>query len=396
MALEITSLINQYVEQLKETGWIQSEAVEAAFRRVPRHLLIEKVYSGKRDKPDILEIDPANPDHLAMIYSNRPLLIRWYPNFSSSSEPALVAQMLEFLALQPGMRVLEVGAGSGYNAALMAELVSDPGLITTLDVQEELVEHTRRRLAAAGYGGVQVLAQDGFYGYESNAPYDRIVATVGCSDLSPLWAAQLAPDGFMLIPLSHGGAWHCPLVNLAKEGDRIVGRVVGFSSFMVIRGSEFPHDLWSFSSDEEEGRLAHHIRTAQPETEYPLFPELKDFPDSGFRLLAELAGLYEFHYFLALHTRQAFVCWKGTGLGDEQGFVLLNKEGSIQLYNERAPARYEELERVYRQWLALGRPRMADYHMEFVPRLATREPEQDRGSNAWVIDRKFYRQIARL
>ncbi len=396
MTIEISSLIDQYVEQLKGTGWIQSEAVEAAFRRVPRHLLIDRVYSGKLDKPDILEIDTANLDHLAMIYSNRALLIRWFPKLSSSSEPALVARMLELLALQPGMRVLEVGAGSGYNAALMAELVSDPSIITTLDVQEELVEQTRRRLAVAGYGGVHILARDGFYGYEPHAPFDRIVATVGCSDLSPHWVAQLAPDGFLLIPLSHGGAWHCPLVDVEKEGDRIVGRVVGYSSFMVIRGGEFPQNLWSFSSDEEEAWLAHHIRTAQPETENPLFPDLKDFPDSAYRLPAELAGLYEFHYFLALHTRQAFVCWKGTGLGDEQGFVLLNKEGSIQLYGERAPVRYEELERVYRQWLVLGRPRMADYRLEFVPLLATTEPDQDRGSNTWVIDRKFYRQIVRL
>jgi hypothetical protein len=132
MTVEISSLINQYVELLKEAGWIRSGAIEAAFRRVPRHLLIEKIYSGSAQS-GILEIDPTNPEHLAMIYSNTALVIRWDPDKpSSSSQPGLMAQMLELLALQPGMRVLEIGAGSGYNAALMAELVSDPSLITTL------------------------------------------------------------------------------------------------------------------------------------------------------------------------------------------------------------------------------------------------------------------------
>jgi protein-L-isoaspartate(D-aspartate) O-methyltransferase len=396
MSVDTSSLIDHYVELLKEGGWIRSQAVEVAFRRVPRHLLIEKVYSGRLSQPDVLEIDSTNPEHLAMVYSNRTLVIRWYPELSSSSEPALVALMLELLALQPGMRVLEVGAGSGYNAALVAELVGDPGLVTTLDVQADLAEQTRQRLIAAGYGRIHVQARDGFYGYEAHAPYDRIVATVACSDLSPHWVTQLAPDGFMLIPLSHGGVYHCPLLRVQQDGDRITGRVVGYSGFMAIRGDEFPQSLWSFSPNEDERWLSSQLQSVQPESEHPLFPDLKAFPDSAFRLPAEWAGLYEFHYFLALHTRQAFVCWKGTGLGNEQGLVLLNKEGSIQLYGDRAPALYQELEEIHRQWVALGKPRMADYRLEFIPLLAASEPGPDLGSNTWMIDRKFCRQIVRL
>lgn len=393
MSVEISSLINQYVELLKEAGWIRSGAVEAAFRQVPRHLLIEKVYRGQ---PNGLEIDPTNPEHLAMIYSNTALVIRWGPDkLSSSSEPGLMAQMLELLALQPGMRVLEIGAGSGYNAALMAELVSAPSLITTLDLQDDLVAQTRRRLVAAGYGQTNVLAQDGFYGYETYAPYDRIVATVGCSDLSPHWLAQLASDGFMLIPLSHGGVGHCPLVRVEKDNDRIVGRVVGYSNFMSIRGGEFPQDLWSLSAEEDEAKLVRLIQTVKPEIEYPLFQDLKEFPDHTPAISAEWAGRFEFHYFLALHRQQTFVSWVGTGLGDEQSFVLLG-DNSIQLYGDQAPAFYQELERIYQQWQVLGKPRMLDYKLEFIPLPATSAPKQDFGSNTWVIDRKFFRQIVRL
>ena len=205
MVVDISHLIDHYVASLKEAGYIQSKSVEAAFRQVPRHRLIKESYSGSYRRPDVMEIDAANPEHLAMIYSNRAFVIRWGPDPSSSSQPGLMANMLELLKLQPAMRVLEIGAGSGYNAALMAELVSNPKLITTLDIQEDLVEQIRQQLAAAGYGEINVLHQDGFYGCETDAPYDRVVATVGCSDLSPHWLTQLAADGFMLIPLSHGG-----------------------------------------------------------------------------------------------------------------------------------------------------------------------------------------------
>ena len=391
MKAEILSLLKQYVEQLKEEGWIHTAGVEAAFGRVPRHLLIEKIY-----QPDVLEIDPTNPAHLAMIYSNRTLIIRPLPEPSSSSEPGLVALMLELLTLQPGMRVLEIGAGSGYNAALMAELVADPSLITTLDLNGDIVEQTQQRLAAAGYGAIHSLAQDGFYGCETNMPYDRIVATVSCSDLSPHWPAQLAADGFLLIPLSHGSVGHSPLVRVEPEGDRIVGRVVSYSTFMPTRGGKFPQNLWSLSAVESEMALYRLIQTVKPEREYPLFEALQAFPDPTAKNIPEaLAGLYEFHYFLALHKRETFIGWEGTGLGDEQSCVLLNKDGTIQLYGEQATVLYQELETIYRQWVGLGKPRMLDYSIEFIPLAEANEPKPDVGSNSWVIDRKFFRQIVK-
>lgn len=100
--------------------------------------------------------------------------------------------MLELLDLAPGLNVLEIGAGTGYNAALMAELVGDQHLVVTLDVLEDVVEQTRRLLARAGYPEIAVLWRDGVQGAAERAPFDRIVATVGRSDLSPRWAEQLA------------------------------------------------------------------------------------------------------------------------------------------------------------------------------------------------------------
>jgi protein-L-isoaspartate(D-aspartate) O-methyltransferase len=125
--------------------------------------------------------------------------------------------MLELLDLAPGMKVLEIGTGTGYNAALVTEIVGDQGLVVTVDVAEDVVDQTRRLLDRAGYPGIHVLVRDGFDGAPEDAPFDRIVVTVGCSDLSPRWAEQLADGGFMLVPLEHAGAH--PLFRVGKGTD---------------------------------------------------------------------------------------------------------------------------------------------------------------------------------
>ena len=419
----IPHLIDRYVSSLKKTGDIRSKSVEAAFRQVPRHRLLKEIYSGSRSRPDVLAIDVANPEHLAMIYSDRAFMIRGASAPSSTSQPGLMAGMLELLNLRPGMRVLEIGAGSGYNAALMAEMVSNPKLITTIDNQKDLVEQTRQQLELAGYGEIRVLIQDGFYGCEREAPYDRVVATVGCSDLSPNWLAQLGADGFMLIPLSHGGVGHCPLVQVAKEyddnrvqgvlsiSDRAVGRIVAHSYFMPIRSGEFSQDLWSLSSDDEELELIRLIRMVEPVGEYPLFKGIEAIPDPQSGIPDEWAGRIDFHYFLALHTRQTFSCWTGTGLGDEKSCVLVG-EDSIQLFGDKAHMLYQELESIFRKWEQLGKPRMRDYTLEFIPLSEISKQEQNHlsdcatspesrevaqsESQTWAIDRRFFRQIVRL
>ena len=170
---------------------------------------------------------------------------------SSTSMPGLVAGMLELLALRPGMRVLEIGLGTGYNAALMAELVGDQTLVVSLNIQEDVVSQTRRLMARAGYGNVKLLARDGVEGVPEDRPFDRIVATVGCPDISPHWAEQLKPSGFMLGPLVHGG-W-CPLTRVWHENGVLKGRVVGMSGFMRIRGGLAMEEQWPGVAYSAEG-----------------------------------------------------------------------------------------------------------------------------------------------
>ncbi|RMI32005.1 methyltransferase, FxLD system [Streptomyces triticirhizae] len=169
---------------------VRTPAVEAAMRAVPRHLFVPGA-------------------SLADAYINAPVHIKHQADgtsISCASQPSVVAQMLEQLQARPADRVLELGAGSGYNAALLATLVGDDGHVTTVEMDGDLVTGARAHLAAAGIRNVEVVPGDGALGHASGAPYDRIVATVGAHGVPPAWLDQLAPGGRLLVPLRLAGS----------------------------------------------------------------------------------------------------------------------------------------------------------------------------------------------
>ena len=166
-----------------------SPAVAAAFGEVPRHLFLPE-----------LPAEQAYQDEAFVIKSDASGL-----PLSSSSQPAIMAIMLDQLGLQPGHRVLEIGTGTGYNAALMARITGPAGQVVSVDIDPELTALASVRLAAAGYGQVIVVTGDGGLGVPEYAPYDRIILTVGAGDLAPQWRSQLAAGGRIVLPLSVRG-----------------------------------------------------------------------------------------------------------------------------------------------------------------------------------------------
>ncbi len=150
--------------------------------------------------------------------------------------------MLDAFDVKPGMRALEIGAGSGYNAALLAHLVGDDGHVVTVDLEDFLVEKARRQLAAASFTQVQVVRGDGALGYPPSAPYDRIVATVGLPDIPPAWPEQLAPGGRIVAPLHMGGAaqYHV-LVSLEQREGYLEGLGLESLRMVLFRGVAAGH-----------------------------------------------------------------------------------------------------------------------------------------------------------
>ena len=143
--------------------------------------------------------------------------------------------MLDQLDVQPGHRVLEIGVGSGYNAALLGYLVGENGTVVSVDVDADLVAYARERLAACRVSQVTVGCGDGGLGWPEHAPYDRIIATVGAWDIAPAWVAQLAPHGRLVVPLDLRG----PQRSIAFQpiGDHLESASVVDCAFMRIRGA---------------------------------------------------------------------------------------------------------------------------------------------------------------
>lgn len=219
MGDDVTVQRGRLVDLLAEAGHVRTERVAEAFRTVPRHLFLPGV-------------EPAGA------YADEAIVTKRQSDgrpISSSSQPAIMAEMLEQLDVEPGQRVLEIGTGTGYNAALLAHLVGTTGAVTTLDIDTDLVEQARGQLQAAGMTGVNAVCADGAAGWPGGAPYDRVIVTAAAWDVEPAWVGQLADRGRLVLPLSLRGVQ----LSVAFEalGDHLVSRSVVGCGFMPLRGA---------------------------------------------------------------------------------------------------------------------------------------------------------------
>jgi protein-L-isoaspartate(D-aspartate) O-methyltransferase len=221
---ESTSLAGRrkrLVAEVLQTSGIRDERIAAALSDVPRHLFLPHL------PPEDAYLDDAIVTKRDA--DGQPI--------SSSSQPAIMAIMLDQLTLAPGQRVLEIGAGTGYNAALMRHIVGPSGAVVSVDIDADVADRAREHLASAGYPDVTVVAADGAGGYPPGAPYDRVIATVGVSDLAPAWLHQAALGARIVVPLDVRGSQLAVAFGRSGSGGHWVSRSIAPCGFMRMRGS---------------------------------------------------------------------------------------------------------------------------------------------------------------
>jgi len=192
------------ISDLISEGYLKSPEVIAAFRKVARENFVL-------------------PQDRAFAYSDNPLHIMAGQTISA---PHMCAIMIELLELNGGERILEIGAGSGYNAALMSELVGPKGKITSIEISHELAALARRNLQSSGYKNVKVSAGDATLHYEKDNYYDRIIATCACPEIPKGLIPQLKEGGIILVPVD---SW--------AHQELILGRKVGTNLKLEKHGS---------------------------------------------------------------------------------------------------------------------------------------------------------------
>lgn len=199
------------IENLKRYGYLRSKKVEDAILAIKRE-----------------EFVPANMKKYA--YSDTPLEIGYGQTISA---PHMVALMCEELELDKGMKVLEVGAGSGYHAAVISKIVGDEGRVYTIERVPELVEFARKNLQKAGITNVEVIEGDGSLGLPEYAPFDRILVTCSAPDIPRPLIEQLKDGGIILIPI---GRTLSILVKGIKRGGRLERKNICECAFVPLIG----------------------------------------------------------------------------------------------------------------------------------------------------------------
>lgn len=209
--------------QLEQDGALTGPRLAEAFRSVPRHIFM-----------------PGMPAEAA--YDDRALynLTDDKGGFIGGSDrPSEMAKMLAAADIHPGHNILEIGTGTGYNAALLQYLVGDDGHVTSIEIDRSPCENAQDNLQRVSMGQINVVNADGAAGYSLRASYDRIISTVAVWDIPPVWIRQLRPNGIIVAPVFVDGLQVCAAFQLQDDGT-LYSESNFTCAFVTMRGIEAP------------------------------------------------------------------------------------------------------------------------------------------------------------
>lgn len=371
------------VAALRARDDLHDPRVEAAFLAIPRALFL-----------------PGLP--LEQVYADEPIPIKRTADgtvIASSSQPSMMALMLEQLRLRPGLNVLEIGAGTGYNAALICHLVGAQGRVTSVEIDPQIADAAIDHLTSAGISAVKVVTGDGAAGFAPRASYDRIIATAGVWDLPPAWIRQLKPRGLLVVPLwfeslqfsaalelqADGTLYsdsnlQCGFVRLrgvamGEEGAYRVGPLLTVQANAGAVDAAALHLLLSHSADAE---IDHLTRLSQREIVWRLAP---------FLALHLPPGLALANYYLPPDQTAYGLTGSGIALLGRGSACFVPAQGEGVVYTFGASEALLALQDGMAAWEKIGRPRGERLRIRVTPR------EQVNGDfPARLVGRRFTRR----
>ncbi|MGH3913854.1 MAG: methyltransferase domain-containing protein [Pseudonocardiaceae bacterium] len=357
------------VDQLSRNSDVRSAAWRAAFAEIPRHVFVPDIIMISESGPATISgADPAQRQSwLDRVYSDDSLVTQYLPHpslrtagkqpvlvsTSSSTMPSLMARMLEALDVHDGHRVLEIGTGTGYHAALLCHRLGAANVVS-IDIDPTLVAAARDRLAGLGYHPALVVG-DGAAGVAQHGPYDRIIVTAAVADIPLPWIAQLAPGGKILTNLRGelAGGTLCLLTK--DDDDELIGPVLALGGhFMWLRPQA------STPLRAPEPSLVRSVRHAA-RTSTALDPTALVGNDSfRFLLQLQLYGARSFCRIRVHHPHTRDFC-DGVLLDARDGShaeVITNPESDGRRSVVQAGARrlWDSVEAAHQLWCHLGRP----------------------------------------
>jgi protein-L-isoaspartate(D-aspartate) O-methyltransferase len=377
----------QLLEQAKSIYYETplSEATQQAYLATPRHKFVQRY--RRWGVKEWSEVNEGNlEEHLATLYSDRALVLFGDDDAdvpSTISQPSFVLRMLDMLQLEPGQTVFELGAGSGWNAALIGRLVGPEGRVYSLELIPAMAQTAAATMEAMGIENVNVIEGDGGEGYAPGAPYDRAIFTAGAYDLPRPFFDQIKEGGSLLIVIKSGGGGDT-LFLLRKVYDHFESLEGLPCGFVQMKGK--------YQLD--------HLKPVELET-LPEWPELQSKPVNKRSFWWGGRGKGDFLWrtlgvrsFLDI-TEPSFRAFKAVkqdersreehyfGLWDqEQKSLVIAKDDLLLSYGNTAAE--ERLLNTLEQWVKLGMPGAASFALKVYPI----EFPLTAGENEWIVRRR--------